>query len=110
MRGAGGERTLNALLTCRAPLRCRACIAALPAILHERETERAYRVYVTDSLRAIAENTGAAAAYYSDGKMGRYPNIRFAELFEKKKAETRGPEEVKTHMMDRLRTMEGGES
>lgn len=95
-------------MSCAARLRCGGYIAALPTLIYEQEIERAYRLYVTDSLRAIAENSSASAAYYSGGQMGHYPNIRFAELFEKKKVETRTPGQVKKHMMDKLRKI-GGE-
>lgn len=41
---------------------------------------KAYRVYVTDALRLISENT----AKYGGGN---YMNVRFADLFERKKPE-----------------------
>lgn len=47
------------------------------ARLEEQLAERTYRIYVTDALRAIAENTSRATA------SGGYVMLRrFAELFE----------------------------
>ena len=55
------------------------------ARLDERLTERAYRAYVTDALKAAAENTSRANG-------GIIMQRRFAELFEPK--ERRSGEEI----------------
>ncbi len=49
--------------------------------------DKAYRIYVTDSLKAIAENTSKYAG-------GSYMRIRFADILNPKPEETRTPEEI----------------
>lgn len=51
----------------------------------------AYRVYVTDALRIIGENT---AKFVS----GNYIKLRFADAIKPQKEETRTSEEVIEHM------------
>lgn len=102
MCGAGGSRVLNALSSCSARMGSSGYISVLPALIHEREIEKAYRVYVTDCLRMITENTAPSAAYYSSGKMGQYPQMRFAELFDPKPVETRTEEDVISNVIKKL--------
>jgi len=101
--GAGGERVLKALLSCSARLRVRGYITVLPMLIRDRELEKAYQIYVTDSLRLISENSAASAAYYSNRKMGQYPQMRFAELFDAKPAETRTAKDVIANIRKKLR-------
>lgn len=69
-------------------------MAALPSAI-ERDIERyAYRVYVTDTLQTIAENTAIPAAYYSGGKAGKTMTRRWADLDEPAKKETRTGKEI----------------
>lgn len=103
MRVAGGERVLNALLSCTARLRVRGYITVFPRLVRELELEKAYKIYVTDALRAIAENTSPPASYFTDGNVGKYPAHRFAELFDTKPVETRTPEEIVSHILKKLK-------
>lgn len=105
MCGAGEERVLNALLTCSARMRARGYITVLPMLIRDREIEKAYKTYVTDSLRIISENSAASAACCTNGKMGQYPQMRFAELFNTKPAETRTAEDVITGIRKKLREL-----
>ncbi len=49
--------------------------------------EKAYKIYVTDSLKSIAENTARYAG-------GGYPAIRYADLIEQKPHEEKSGEEI----------------
>lgn len=66
-------------------------IAALPAVLRQRAVEESFRVYVTDSLQAIAENTAVSAAYLTDGKAGKAMETRWAAMWDDR-AEGGNPE------------------
>ena len=75
----------------------------MPTIKRERELY-AYRVYVTDALQMIAENTAPQAAKYTGGKAGRYLAKRWADLDKPAPPEeTRTPEEVIEHMKAKLK-------
>ena len=67
------------------------------SVFHKEQHDKAYRIYVTDTLRVITENTSKQAG-------GSYMKIRFAEIFEPpKKEEERTAEEVISDLMDKLR-------
>lgn len=55
------------------------------------QLDKAYRVYVTDSLRQITENTARASG-------GGYIKKRFFDVITPRKIETRTGEEVVDHM------------
>lgn len=55
--------------------------------LHQYSIERAYKVYVTDILKIIAENTAKFCG-------GSVPTVRYADLIEPKPKDTRSTEEV----------------
>lgn len=74
-----------------------------PALVRSIETEKAYKTYVSDTLRFIAENTAYSASYFTGGDMGKYPNMRFSEIYEEKPVETRTPEEVISHIRQKLK-------
>jgi hypothetical protein len=63
--------------------------------------DKAYRVYVTDALKAIAENT---ARYVGGG----YIKARYADLIEPKPEETRTPEQIVDRMKEKIAKV-GGE-
>lgn len=100
MGAAGGERVTLALLSLRG-LSARSCIAALPAVLKRDEHAEAYRVYVTDALKIICENT----ARYADGSC---IGMRYIDLINPKPEDTRTGDDVIEHMKLKLRTI-GGE-
>ena len=53
-------------------------------------------MYVTDALRLIAENTSKFGG-------GSYIKVRYADMIDPPKEETRTPEEVTAHMLKKLR-------
>lgn len=99
MGAAGGERVTLALLSLRG-FSARSCIAALPAVLKRDEHAEAYRVYVTDTLKTICENTARQGGYCI--------KMRYIDLINPKPEDTRTGEEVIEHMKSKLRTI-GGE-
>ncbi len=100
MGAAGGERVTLALLSLRG-LSARSCIAALPAVLKRDEHAEAYRVYVTDALKIICENTARYAG-------GSCIEMRYIDLINPKPEDTRTGDDVIEHMKLKLRTI-GGE-
>ena len=68
------------------------------AYFQKEQREKAYQVYITDALRIITENTAKANG-------GHYLQVRYAELIEPKKEETRTANEVITDLKDKLRRL-----
>ena len=62
--------------------------------------EKTYRIYVTDCLKLIAENT---ARYASGTTIG----VRYADLIEDKPEETRTSDEVISDIRDKIQKLEG---
>lgn len=62
---------------------------------NDRALDKAYRIYVTDSLKAIAENTSKYAG-------GSYMRVRFAEILNPKPEETRTPEDIISGIKEKL--------
>lgn len=60
----------------------------------QEQKEYSYRVYVTDSLKMIAEHTAVPAAVFSEGNMGQYLSVRWADAVDPPKTETRTAEEI----------------
>lgn len=58
-----------------------------------------YRIYVTDALKIIAENTSKYAG-------GSYMKIRFSEIINPKPEETRTADEIITGITDKLRKLQ----
>lgn len=73
----------------------RALLSALPALLKKQDQEQAYRVYVTDALKIITENTAKYAS-------GSYMKARYCDLENPKPAETRTPKEIIQHMKRKI--------
>lgn len=62
-----------------------------------------YRVYITDTLQTIAENTAITAASFTDGKAGKAMSRRWIEKdAPKQKEETRTAEEIIDHIRKKL--------
>ena len=57
------------------------------ARLNERAKTEAYRIYVTDALRVVAENTARFAS-------GNYIKARYADMIEPKKQDNRTGDEI----------------
>lgn len=68
-------------------MRAKALLSALPVLLKKQAQEQAYRVYVTDALKAIAENTGKHFG-------GSYMKNRYYDLESPKPVETRTGKEI----------------
>lgn len=66
----------------------RAIIAVLPTVLLKRSHENIYRVYITDALRVIGENTAKTCDY------GSYMKNRYADIIDKKPKDNRSSEEI----------------
>ena len=60
----------------------------------ERETGRAYQIYVTDALRIIAENTAKYAG-------GGYIKARYADIIDPKPQDNRSCEEITADVIAR---------
>ncbi len=68
------------------------------AFFKKEQHEKAYRNYVTDALKILTENTAKANG-------GKYLQLRYAELFEPTKEETRSAEEVIENIKEKLRRL-----
>lgn len=61
--------------------------------------DKAYRVYVTDALRVLTENTAKISG-------GGYIQRRYVELVEPQREETRSGEEIIAHMKNVLQGLQ----
>ena len=64
------------------------------ARLNERVKTEAYRIYVTDALRVVAENTARFAS-------GNYIKARYADMIEPKKQDNRTGDEIVADIIKR---------
>lgn len=64
------------------------------ARLNEKARNDAYRIYVTDALRVVAENTARFAS-------GNYIKVRYADMIEPKKQDNRTCEEITADIVAR---------
>ena len=64
------------------------------ARLNEKARNDAYRIYVTDALRIVAENTARYAG-------GNYIKARYADIIEPKKQDNRTCEEITADIVAR---------
>lgn len=79
MRGIGGERTISLLIS--APkVSVRSLLYILPTMAKKQYEELVYRIYITDTIRAISENT---AKHFG----GAYARRRYAEIISPKQHE-----------------------
>lgn len=79
----------------------RALLSALPVLLKKQNREKAYRVYVTDALKTITENTAKYAS-------GIYMKVRYFDVESPKPPETRTPDEIIKNMKDKIARIGGG--
>ena len=68
------------------------------AFFKKEQQEKAYKVYVTDALRIITENTAKANG-------GSYLQARYADMIEPRKEETRTANEVIIDLKEKLRRL-----
>ena len=64
------------------------------ARLNERAKTESYRIYVTDALRVVAENTARFAS-------GNYIKARYADMIEPKKQDNRTGDEIVADIIKR---------
>lgn len=79
----------------------KALLSALPILLKKQMREKAYRIYVTDALKAITENTAKYAG-------GSYIKARYLDLEDQRPEETRTPDEIIGKMKDKIARIGGG--
>lgn len=72
------------------------CIASF----QREQEEKAYKIYVTDALKAITENT--AHALISDG-VGM--SVRYADIINPKPVDNRTEEEIIDHIKNKLKQL-----
>ena len=72
----------------------RAVMAALPSLINERMNQEIYRIYITDSLQAIAGNTQKYAGGTSLKK-------RYADIITPKKQDKRTGAEIAADVIKR---------
>ena len=80
----------------------KAVLSALPVLLKKQKQEKAYRVYVTDALKTIAENTAKYAG-------GSYIKQRYLDLEDQKPEEIRTPDEIISKMKMKIARIGGGD-
>ena len=68
------------------------------AFFKKEQQEKAYKVYITDALRVITENTAKMNG-------GSYIQARYAEIIEPRKEEKRTANEVIWDLKDKLRRL-----
>lgn len=81
----------------------RALLSALPVLLKKQAQEKAYRIYVTDALKAIAENTAKYAG-------GSYMKNRYYDFENPKPVETRTGNEIIYQMKAKIARIGGGDA
>lgn len=80
-------------------------MSALPAVINRDIEQESFRVYVTDTLQAIAENTAIPAASFTNGEAGKAIGKRWIERNDpqtNKKEETRTADEIIEHIRNNL--------
>lgn len=80
----------------------KALLSALPVLLKKQRREKAYRVYVTDALKIITENTAKYAS-------GNYMKVRYLDFEDPKPPETRTSDEIISQMKMKIARIGGGE-
>ena len=73
----------------------KALLSVLPVLLKKQMQEKTYRVYVTDALKFITENTAKYAG-------GSYMKTRYLDTEDPKPEEIRMPEEIVAHMKQKI--------
>lgn len=68
------------------------------ACVERDQRELAYRIYVTDALRSISENTAKFGG-------GGYLRARFADILHPKPEDTRTHDDVVSHIREKLRKL-----
>lgn len=98
---AGGRDGVTLALLSAPRMSARAILSVLPVLLKKQAKEKAYRIYVTDALKAITENTAKYAG-------GSYIKARYLDLEDERPEETRTPDEIIGKMKDKIARIGGG--
>ena len=101
MRGIGGERTISLLIS--APkVSVRSLLYILPTMAKKQYEELVYRIYVTDTIRAISENTAKQFG-------GAYARRRYAEIISTKQTEQTAEQIIEGLKAQGLQILDGEE-
>lgn len=76
------------------------------AFFRRKQVEKAYRIYVTDALKAIVSNTAGMV-----GGKAVTMTMRYADLIEDRQPQaedTRTPDEVVDHIVNKINKLRGG--
>ena len=68
------------------------------AYFQKEQKEKAFKIYITDALRILTENTAKQSG-------GSYLTARYADLIEPKKEETRTGNEIIVDLKEKLRRL-----
>lgn len=79
---------------------CRGLILALPMMIKRQDEGLALRLYVTDCLQSITENTAKKIG-------GKYVKMRYADIIKPQKVETRTAEQIISEMQEKMNKMGG---
>ena len=71
------------------------------SFFHKKQKDDAYKIYITDTLKLILENT----AHAING--GQYIQVRYADVVEPQKEETRTADDVINHVKEKLAKVGG---
>lgn len=106
MAAGGPDEVILSLLSIP-KLSIKSCISVLPAVLKSRAKDQAYKIYITDTLKSMAENTAYSAR--QAGGDGRYITIRYADAINPKPEEKRTGNEIIEMMRKKIADI-GGDS
>ena len=99
MAAAGQDRVILALLSVPR-MRAGAYIAVLPTLIKKQIQEQSYRVYVTDALKVITENTAKLGG-------GSYLRTRYYDIENPPPEEKRTPKDIINHMKEKITEIRG---
>ncbi|RKJ40209.1 hypothetical protein D7X94_08665 [Acutalibacter sp. 1XD8-33] len=84
----------------------------LPVLIRRELEELSFRVYVTDALQAVEENTAVSAAFLTNGKAGKVLSVRWAQRILDQEApaprEERTREEIVDHIREKIAALPPG--
>lgn len=101
MRGIGGERTISLLIS--APkVSVRSLLYILPTMAKKQREEWVYRIYVTDTIRAMSETI---AKHFG----GAYTQRRYAEIISMKQTEQTAEQIIEGLKAQGLQILDGEE-
>lgn len=80
------------------------------SLFQKEQEDRAYRNYITECLRHISENTAkTAASMIGEGADVKYISMSFEDVIHPKPKDERTPEEIISHMKEKMKKI-GGEA